>query len=475
LYVAIENHRGPWYTSPAFNREGGKIFKIDDDKKGVKPMAIVPSMTQSSDVSLTAPEPPGSRMLQSAQSHLDEAAVRLQLNPSIHRVLRSCERILTVSLPIETDDGDIAVYTGYRAQHTSVRGPCKGGVRYHAEVSLEEVTALAQLMTWKCAVLDLPYGGAKGGICVSPNTLSEIELRRLTRRYTYAILPIIGPKKDIPAPDMNTDERTMAWMSDTYSMLKGEASQEIVTGKPINLGGSLGRADSTGLGVAVIAKSTMRRNGTPVEAATVVVQGFGKVGYWAAHHLAQAGCKIVAISDISGGYYNPNGLDIETMLKFSKSSPSRTLEGYVADGVERVTNEELLTLPCAVLIPAAMEDQITHRNANAIQARYIVEGANGPTSADADQILHDRGIIVAPDILANGGGVTVSYFEWVQGLQAFSWDLEEVSRKLHRFLDNAFTQVSEFSEQKNVSLRQGAFMLAVSRVAEVIEQRGIFP
>ncbi len=418
---------------------------------------------------------PGLRMLRTAQSHLDDAAARLQLNPSYHRILRSCERSLIVSLPIETDDGEIEVYTGYRVQHTSVRGPGKGGVRYHADVSLEEVTALAQLMTWKCAVLDLPYGGAKGGICVSPNTLSENELRRLTRRYTYSILPIIGPKKDIPAPDMNTDERTMAWMSDTYSMLKGEASQEIVTGKPIMLGGSLGRSDATGLGVAIIAESTMKRYGTPIEGATVVVQGFGKVGYWAAYHLAKDGCKVIAVSDISGGYHNPDGLDIAAMFQYTRTSPTRTLEGYEAEGVEKISNETLLTLKCDVLIPAAMEGQITTRNANEIQAKYIVEGANGPTDAEADPILFERGIIVAPDILANGGGVTVSYFEWVQGLQAFPWSIEEVQINLRRFLATAFHQVCDFSENHNVSLRQGAFMLAVSRVAEAIEQRGVFP
>lgn len=435
-----------------------------------------PALNDKTDIRTSTPETPGARMLRTAQNHLDEAAERLQLNPNLHRILCSCERSLTVSLPIETDDGDIEVYTGYRVQHTSVRGPCKGGIRYHADVSLEEVTALAQLMTWKCAVLELPYGGAKGGICVSPNTLSENELRRLTRRYTYAIMPIIGPKKDIPAPDVNTDERTMAWMSDTYSMLMGQASQEIVTGKPIILGGSVGRADATGLGVAIIAESTMKRNGTPVEGATVVVQGFGKVGYWTAHYLAQDGCKIIAVSDVSGGYYNPNGLDVEAMFNYTKSAPTRTLEGYdaLADA-EKVTNEELLTLPCDALIPAALEDQITSRNADAIQARFIVEGANGPTSAEADKILHARGIIVTPDILANAGGVTVSYFEWVQGLQAFYWDVDEVQKKLRRFLDNAFLRVCDFSERNNVSLRQGAFMLAVSQVAEALEQRGIFP
>jgi glutamate dehydrogenase (NAD(P)+) len=415
------------------------------------------------------------RMLYSAQNHLDEAAERLNLNPNLHRILRSCERSLTVSLPIETDDGDIAVYTGYRVQHTSARGPCKGGVRYHADVSLEEVTALAQLMTWKCAVLDLPYGGAKGGIAVSPNMLSENELRRLTRRYTYAIMPIIGPKKDIPAPDVNTDERTMAWMSDTYSMLRGEAIQEIVTGKPISMGGSLGRVDATGLGVAIIAESTMRQYGIHIDGATVVVQGFGKVGYWAAHYLAKDGCKIIAISDVSGGYYNPNGLDVEAMYTYTRTSLTRTLEGYQADGLEKISNEELLTLPCDILIPAALEDQITSLNADRIKARLIVEGANGPTSSTADKILKARGVIVVPDILANAGGVTVSYFEWVQDLQAFPWNIESIQKNLRLFLSNAFEKVCDFSTRQNVSLRQGAFMLGVSRVAEAIEQRGIFP
>ncbi|MBE7467869.1 MAG: glutamate dehydrogenase [Anaerolineae bacterium] len=435
-------------------------------------------MTVASPVTPAQPavlETPGQHMLNSALHHLDTAAERLNLNPSLHRVLRSCERTLTVSLPVELDDGETAVYTGYRVQHTSVPGPCKGGVRFHADVSLEEVTALAQLMTWKCAVLNLPYGGAKGGICVSPNTLSENELRRLTRRYTYAIMPIIGPKKDIPAPDVNTDERTMAWMSDTYSMLRGEASQEIVTGKPLILGGSAGRADATGLGVAIIAENTMKRYGTPVEGATVALQGFGKVGYWTAHYLVRDGCKVVAVSDVSGGYYNPQGLDVEAMLAYTRTSPTRTLAGYAPPGVETVSNEELLLLPCDVLIPAALEDQITVRNADRIRARYIVEGANGPTSAAADNILHQRGVIVSPDILANAGGVTVSYFEWVQGLQAFQWGLDEVQKNLRRFLYNAFDQVCDFSEANKVSLRQGAFMLAVSRVAEALDQRGIFP
>jgi glutamate dehydrogenase (NAD(P)+) len=419
---------------------------------------------------------PGMRMLYTALSHLDDAAERLKLNSNLHRVLRRCERSLTVSLPIETDDGEIEVYTGYRVQHTSVPGPCKGGVRYHADVSIEEVTALAQLMTWKCAVLNLPYGGAKGGIVVNPATLSENELRRLTRRYTYAIMPIIGPKRDIPAPDVNTDERTMAWMSDTYSMLRDEASQEIVTGKPISLGGSLGRADATGLGVAIIAENTLRHYGTPVEGATVVVQGFGKVGYWTTHYLAQAGCRIIAVSDVSGGYYHPDGLDVEAMLAYMlRTSPDRTLGGYSAPGIETLTNEELLALKCDLLVPAAMEDQITSLNADKIQASYIVEGANGPTSSAADKILHARGVIVVPDILANAGGVTVSYFEWVQGLQAFYWDLGAVQQNLRRFLDNAFTQVCDFSEAKKVSLRQGSFMLAISRVADKLAQRGIFP
>lgn len=439
-------------------------------------MELAPPVTRNGrSISATVQDTPGMRLLYSAHNHLDDAAERLQLNPNIHRILRTCERSLTVSLPIETDDSNIAVYTGYRVQHTSVRGPGKGGVRYHADVTIEEVTALAQLMTWKCAVLDLPYSGAKGGICVSPNTLSENELRRLTRRYTYAIWPIIGPKKDILAPDLNTDERTMAWMSDTYSMLRGEASQETVTGKPITLGGSLGRADATGLGVAIITESTLKRYGSQVEGATVVIQGFGKVGYWAAHHLARDGCWIIAVSDISGGYRNPGGLNVEDMLNYMKSSPTRTLEGYEAPGLEKITNEELLAIQCDVLIPAALEDQISSLNADRIRAKFVVEGANGPTSSTADKILHARGIRVVPDILANAGGVTVSYFEWVQGLQAFYWSAEEVQKHLCRFLNKAFEQVCDFTEQKNVSLRQGAFMLAVSRVADALEQRGIFP
>jgi glutamate dehydrogenase (NAD(P)+) len=440
-------------------------------------MPIAPPISQGEiKLQATIEDTPGLRMLYSALNHLDEAAERLNLNPSLHRVLRSCERSLIVSLPIETDEGEVEVYTGYRVQHTSARGPCKGGIRYHANVTLEEVTALSQLMTWKCAVLDLPYGGAKGGITVSPNTLSENELRRLTRRYTYAILPIIGPKKDIPAPDVNTDERTMAWMEDTYSMFKGEASQEIVTGKPLTLGGSEGRADSTGLGVAIITESTMKRYGFKIQEATIAIQGFGKVGYWAAHYLAQDGCKIIAISDVSGGYYNPQGLDVEAMFNYTRTSSTRTLEGYQdIAGIEKIGNEELLLLPCDVLIPAALEDQLTSRNADQIKAKIIVEGANGPTSSTADKILHAREVIVVPDILANAGGVTVSYFEWVQGLQAFPWDLQEVRRNLHRFLDNAFEKVCDFSEHHQVSLRQGAFMLAVSRVAEAMELRGIFP
>jgi glutamate dehydrogenase (NAD(P)+) len=439
-------------------------------------MAVASSVTKDGpEITTTRPDTPGMRMLNSAQHHLDDAAGRLELNPNLHRILQTCERSLTVSIPIQTDDGDIEVYTGYRVQHTSVRGPCKGGVRYHADVTIEEVTALAQLMTWKCAVLDLPYGGAKGGICVNPKNLSEHELRRLTRRYTHAILPIIGPKKDIPAPDVNTDERTMAWMSDTYSMLQGQAVHEIVTGKPINLGGSLGRADATGLGVAIIAECSMKRYGISPEEATIVIQGFGKVGYWAAHYLAKDGCKIIGVSDVSGGYYNPQGLHVEDMFNYTKTSPTRTLEGYPAPGVEKLTNEELLTLQCNVLIPAALEDQITSLNADQIQAKLIVEGANGPTSSTADKILHDRNVIVAPDILANAGGVTVSYFEWVQGLQAFPWNIEDVRQNLRRFLDDAFEHVSSFSQRRDVSLRQGAFMLAVSRVAETLEQRGVFP
>ncbi len=418
---------------------------------------------------------PGASFLANAQASLTKAAQALNLDPNIFALLRTNSRALIVSLPVEMDDGHIEVFTGYRVQHTTARGPAKGGIRYHPSVTLEEVSALAQLMTWKCSLVNVPFSGGKGGIAVDPRRLSENELRRMTRRYTYAISPIIGPNIDIPAPDMNTNERTMSWITDTYAIIKGENNSEIVTGKPVSLGGSLGRIDATGLGVAISVKEMLKRAGKPMNECTVVVQGFGNVGTWSARHIAEMGAKIVAVSDISGGYYNPEGLDIEAMADYVKQSKTRTLEGYTAPGLSTITNEELLELPCDVLVPAAMENQITQANADKIQAKFIVEGANGPTTPEADTILQERGITVVPDILANAGGVVVSYFEWVQGREGFYWTVDEVRSRLHHFMEVAFDDMYTFGQHRNVPLRQSAMMLAVQRVADAVALRGIFP
>lgn len=418
---------------------------------------------------------PGASFLANAQASLTKAAQALNLDPNIFALLRTNSRSLIVSLPVEMDDGHVEVFTGYRVQHTTARGPAKGGIRYHQSVTLEEVSALAQLMTWKCSLVNVPFSGGKGGIAVDPRQLSENELRRMTRRYTYAISPIIGPNIDIPAPDMNTNERTMSWISDTYSIIKGESNSEIVTGKPVSLGGSLGRIDATGLGVAISVKEILKRSGKPMNECTVAVQGFGNVGTWSARHIAEMGAKIVAISDISGGYYNPEGLDIEAMVDYVKQSKTRTLEGYTTPGLSTISNEELLELPCDVLVPAAMENQITASNADKVQAKFIVEGANGPTTPEADAILQDRGIIVVPDILANAGGVVVSYFEWVQGREGFYWTVDEVRSRLHHFMEVAFDDMYTFGQHRSVPLRQSAMMLAVQRVADAVALRGIFP
>ncbi len=418
---------------------------------------------------------PGASFLASAQSALKDAATALNLDPNIYAILKTNERSLIVSVPVEMDDGHVEVFEGYRVQHTGARGPGKGGIRYHPAVSLEEVSALAQLMTWKCALVNVPFSGAKGGVSVNPRELSVNELRRLTRRYTYAISPIIGPRTDIPAPDMNTDERTMGWITDTYTMLKGESSGEIVTGKPVNLGGSVGRINATGLGVAISAEQALLRADLNPQQCAAVIQGFGNVGTWSARHINDLGVSIVAVSDISGGYYNPQGLNIDEMVAYTKSSPSRTLAGYGAPGLQPISNEDLLTLKCDVLVPAAMENQITGANADKIQAKLIVEGANGPTTPAADTILQRRGITLVPDILANAGGVVVSYFEWVQGREGFYWTADEVRERLHRFMEVAYRDMADFSQERGVSLRQSAMMLAVQRVADALEMRGVFP
>jgi glutamate dehydrogenase/leucine dehydrogenase len=406
---------------------------------------------------------------------LEDVAQRLDLDPGIHAILSQPERELTVSVPVKMDGGLIRVFTGYRVQHSSARGPCKGGIRYHPGVDLNEVRALAALMTWKCAVVGIPYGGAKGGIECDPRQMSEDELCRMTRRYTAMIMPIIGGMRDIPAPDVNTNAQTMAWITDTVSMLEGKTVIDVVTGKPIPLGGSLGRKEATGRGVAIITAQLLKRTQRRLSDTTVAVQGYGNVGSYAATILDQMGCKVVAVSDISGGLYNPQGLDIPSINQYVAAHPQHLLEGYKARGVARVNNDELLTCKVDVLIPAALEHQIRADNAPFIQAKMIVEGANGPTTRDADELLSNRGIIVVPDILANAGGVVVSYFEWVQDLQCFFWDEAEVNKNLTRILTRSFKEVWDYSREQNVSLRLGAYMLAVARVAGAIAARGVFP
>jgi len=420
-------------------------------------------------------EPQSSDLWDTVLAQLNDVAGRLRLEPGTVAILSQPERELTVSVPVMMDDGRIEVFTGYRVQHSSVRGPCKGGIRYHPDVNLNEVKALAALMTWKCAVVDIPYGGAKGGVRCDPRQMSENELRRLTRRFTAMILPIIGPKRDIPAPDVNTNAQTMAWIADTASMLEGRTVNEIVTGKPVALGGSLGRKEATGRGVAIVVEELLQREGRSMRDTTIAIQGYGNVGASAATILHEMGAKIVAVSDISGGLWGPAGLDIPAINEHVAAQPKHLLEGYTARGVAPLSNDDLLICDADVLIPAALEQQIREDNAPLVRARYVVEAANGPTTREADVILEERGILVVPDILANAGGVAVSYLEWVQNLQAFYWEEEEVNSKLHGIMKRAFKDVWDFSQKQEIPLRQGAYMRAVEKVAGAIRARGVFP
>ncbi len=404
---------------------------------------------------------------------LDKAAEKLGLEYDDYVGLRYPERELTVSVPVEMDNGKKVIFQGYRIHHSSTRGPCKGGVRYHPSVDLEEVKALAAWMTWKCAVVNIPYGGAKGGVKCEPEKMSENELRKLTRRYTAMILPIIGPEKDIPAPDVNTNEQVMAWMMDTFSMLKGYAVPGVVTGKPVDIGGSLGRAEATGRGVMitvlnVIDKLKLDKN------MSIAVQGFGNVGGVAAMLLSEQGFKIVGISDASCALYKKEGIDIKSALEYAKNN-NRMLKGYEEEGIAEITNNELLCLDVDILIPAALENQITKKNASDIRAKIIVEAANGPTTNEADEILEKRNVIMVPDILANAGGVVVSYFEWVQNEQYFMWDEDYINSKLKGVMDKAFEEVWKIHQENNVSLRMAAYMVALGRVAKAKKIRGIFP
>lgn len=421
--------------------------------------------------------PPQAGILGTALAQLESAFDQLDLNPGLREVIRQPERELTVSIPVVRDDASISVFTGFRVQHSSARGPCKGGIRYHLMVDLDEIRAMALLMTLKCAVANVPFGGAKGGVAVNPAELSDAELERLTRRYTAMILPIIGGRRDILAPDVNTDARTMAWIMDTVSMLTGGMATETVTGKPVGLGGSQGRTEATGRGVAITAVELLRRLGHSPRGARVAVQGFGKVGRHAASILGdEYGCLLVGITDESGGFHNSSGLDVPSLSAYSGRNPGGLLAGYPhGHEIDEISNAELLALDVDVLIPAAIEGQITGQNAADIRAGAIVEAANGPTTFDADQILRERGIPVLPDIVANIGGVIVSYFEWVQDLQSYFWDIQEVRTKLQAWMERAFEEVWEVAEEREVDLRSAAYLLAVDRVANAIQQRGFFP
>ena len=404
---------------------------------------------------------------------IEDTARLMGLCESDYIALEYPERELAVSLPIKMDDGSIKVFRGYRVQHSTLKGPCKGGIRYGQNVYLEEVKALAAWMTFKCAVVNIPYGGAKGGVEVDPSQLSDNELERLTRRYTAAILPLIGPEKDIPAPDINTNATVMGWIMDTYSMFAGYTVPGVVTGKPIDIGGSLGRSSATGRGVMFMTREIMHRLGRPLIGAKVAVQGFGKVGAMAAKLLAHEGARIVAVSDVSAALYNEAGLDVEELMTYvADGGRARLLKDYECKGVKKITNEALLELEVDILIPAATENQITEENAGKIKAGVIIEGANGPTTFEADIILQNKGITVVPDILANAGGVIVSYFEWVQNIQSLMWDEEEIHRAQEKIMIRAFNSVWDSAKEKDVSLRKGAYIVALDRLVRARKIRG---
>ena len=410
-------------------------------------------------------------LYRTAMAQFDQAVPHADIDAAVAERLRYPERSIIVSVPVRLDDGSRTVFPGYRVQHSSVLGPTKGGIRYDREVSLGECAALAVWMTWKCALLRLPYGGAKGGVRCEPRSLSKPELERLTRRFTSELLPVIGPQEDIPAPDMATNEQTMAWMMDTYSMQKGFAVPEIVTGKPISIGGSVFRQEATGAGVVMVTARACERLGWQLAAQRCVVQGFGNVGGVAAQELVDRGATVIAVSDVSGGVVDEDGLDLPSLSEYAKAHGS--LEGW--ERGRRVTNEELLELPCDILVLAAREDQVHADNAARLQCRLVAEGANGPTSLEADAILAERGILVLPDILTNAGGVTVSYFEWVQDLGRLFWDREEIRAKLQEKLNDAFDRVWSIAAETDVPLRTAALVAGIREVASALEARGLYP
>ncbi|HEX6736920.1 MAG TPA: Glu/Leu/Phe/Val dehydrogenase [Vicinamibacteria bacterium] len=406
-----------------------------------------------------------------SQRQFDIAAEKLGIEDGMREVLRTPKRQLLVSVPTLMDDGSLKVFPGYRVQHNLARGPAKGGIRYHPKVTLDEVKALASWMTWKCATVNIPYGGAKGGVTCDPKRMSRGELERMTRRYASEISIIIGPDRDIPAPDVYTDAQTMAWIMDTYSMTMGHSSLSVVTGKPIPLGGSLGRHEATARGAQFCVREACAVLKKPVKGTTVAVQGYGNAGGILARLLHDDGARIVAVSDSKGGLYASRGLDPRQVMEHKQRTGS--VVGF--RGAERITNEELLEVKCDVLAPSALESQITQRNASRVRARIVAEAANGPTTPGADRILKDHGVFVIPDILCNAGGVTVSYFEWAQDLQGFFWDESDVNRQLEKFMRRAFQEVFEASKRYKTDMRTAAYILAVGRVAEATRVRGLFP
>ena len=413
----------------------------------------------------------GHKVLTNALDQLKLASEKLGLDKSIYEILKEPKRSILVSVTIKNDDKTIGVFQGIRVQHWDAKGPFKGGIRFHPNVSLDEVTALAMWMTWKCAIVNLPYGGAKGGICCDPKKMSTTELERLTRRYTSLIVDYLGPRRDIPAPDLYTNEQTMAWIMDTYSQLKGYSVPESVTGKPIEIGGSEGRKCATANSVALCTREAAKILKLKLKNATIAIQGFGNVGYNAATIMHQIGCKIVAISDSSGGIFCPNGINPERLSLHKVQTGS--VQNF--DNCTNITNEDLLASNCDILIPAAMENQITEKNADTIKAKIVSEGANGPTAPKADKILFEKGVYLIPDILANSGGVTVSYFEWVQNLTRTHWSLEEVNSKLETRIVETFHEVERLSKKEKSDMRTSALMLGVGRVANAINTRGLWP
>ena len=406
-----------------------------------------------------------------AQQQLQRVADTFKIDPNLIEVLKECKKSVSVAVPVVMDDGSVRSFEGYRVTHNIARGPSKGGIRYHPDVTLDEVKSLAMWMTWKCALMNIPFGGAKGGIACDPKKLSSTELQKLTRRYTTEIINEIGPEKDIPAPDVGTDGKVMAWIFDTYSMNKGHSVLGVVTGKPLNIGGSLGRLEATARGALYCIREAVRKQEGTLEGQRVVVEGFGNVGSFLAKFLAQEGAKVIAVSDSSGGVYNPTGIDVETAIAHKQETGA--LAGL--NGTERVTDEELLLLDCDVLAPCALEQVITTENADKIKAKIVCEGANGPTTPAADEILEDRGVLVLPDVLANAGGVVVSYFEWVQGLQEYFWKEGEVNARLNDISTRAFNETWATRESRGTSMRMAAYGLGVQRVSEATTTRGLYP